>query len=66
MASQDVVDVPEDLRAALAADAQAERAFAVLPRSHKAEYLKWIGEARKPETRARHVGQTIDRLRGGR
>ena len=66
MASQDVMDVPADLRAALAADAQAECAFAALARSHKAEYLKWIAEAKKPETRARRVAETIARLRSTR
>ena len=57
------IEVPADLRAALAADAAAEQAFVALPASHQAEYLKWIGEAKKAETRVRRIAETITRLK---
>jgi uncharacterized protein YdeI (YjbR/CyaY-like superfamily) len=66
MANPDGAEVSGDLLAALRADAEAERAFIALPPSHRVEYLKWIGEAKKPETRARRVSETIARLRRGR
>lgn len=34
----------------------------VLPPSHQREYLKWIEEAKRADTRARRIAQTITRL----
>ncbi len=30
--------------------------------AHKREYLKWIGEAKRPATRAARIGQAIEML----
>ncbi len=49
---EDVTAVPDDLAAALGADATAREAWERLPPSHKKQYLSWIGEAKRPETRA--------------
>jgi hypothetical protein len=57
------VDVPSDLRSALA-EASLSEAFSALSYTHQREYVSWIADARKPETRARRIDQTIDRLRG--
>jgi len=51
-----------DLAAALALQPEAEAAFAKLPPSHQREYLKWIEEARKPQTRQRRIEKTIEGL----
>ncbi|HET6952371.1 MAG TPA: YdeI/OmpD-associated family protein [Acidimicrobiales bacterium] len=59
------VTVPDDLAAALAADAEAGAAFDRLSFSHRREYVTWIEEAKRPETRARRVAGTLDRLRAG-
>jgi len=59
------VDVPSDLAEALAADAEAASAFDRLSFTHRREYVNWITEARKPETRARRVAGTVERVRGG-
>jgi len=56
------VAVPPDLQTALAADAVAAGAFARLAYSHKREYVEWILEAKKPETRARRIRQTVERV----
>ena len=59
------VEVPGDLAEALAADPEAAAAFDRLSFTHRREYVNWITEARKPETRARRVAGTVERLRGG-
>ena len=61
-----VVEVPEDLAAALEADEAAGTAFAGLSYSHQREYTQWITEAKRAETRARRVAQALERLRQGR
>lgn len=38
--------------------------FLSLPPSHRQEYVKWIEEAKKPETRKRRIEQTVVRLLG--
>lgn len=30
--------------------------------SHQREYLKWIGEAKKPETRAKRIAGAVERI----
>jgi hypothetical protein len=57
------VDLPGDLREALAAAGQAE-AFAELSYSHQREYVMWIDEAKRPATRAKRVASTVERLLG--
>jgi Bacteriocin-protection, YdeI or OmpD-Associated/Domain of unknown function (DUF1905) len=60
-----VIEVPDDLAAALAGDAEAAAAFERLAYTHRREYVLWITEAKRPETRARRVAGTLDKLRGG-
>ena len=60
------VEVPEDLAAALAGDRAAEEAFGRLSFTHRREYVQWVEEAKRPETRARRIGQTVERVRAGR
>jgi hypothetical protein len=60
------VEVPEDLAAALAGDRAAEEAFARLSFTHRREYVQWVEEAKRPETRARRIAQTVERARSGR
>jgi hypothetical protein len=57
------VDVPDDLRAALDG-AGLLSAFEALSYSHQREYVSWIADAKKAETRARRIGQTIERISG--
>ncbi len=61
-----VVEVPDDLAVALAADADATAAFDRLSYSHRREYVEWIDEAKRAETRARRISATVERLRAGR
>ncbi len=63
---EDVTTVPDDLAAALTVDATAREAWERLAPSHKKSYLSWIGDARRPETRARRVAETVRRVAEGR
>jgi Bacteriocin-protection, YdeI or OmpD-Associated/Domain of unknown function (DUF1905) len=60
------VAVPPDLRAALQADPEANAAFAKLSFTHRREYVEWIEEAKRPETRARRITGTVDGVRQGK
>jgi hypothetical protein len=59
------VELPADLRQALAGDAGARRAFGNLSYSHQREYVQWIEEAKRTDTRARRVAGTVERVRAG-
>jgi hypothetical protein len=56
------VTVPDDLRAALDGAGLLKR-FDGLSYSHQREYVLWIDSAKRPETRAHRIDQTIERLR---
>jgi len=58
-------EVPEDLRAALREHGAAESFFAQLAPSHKKEYIRWILDAKRQETRDSRVRQTVEKLRDG-
>src|SRR5687768_10686239 len=51
--------MPDDLRDALAANADAQRHFDGFPPSSKKIILQWIASAKKPETRATRVAETV-------
>ena len=57
-----MMDVPPDIRDALAKGAEARRVFDKLPPSREREYLRWIEEAKKPETRSKRIGGMMERL----
>lgn len=59
------VAVPDDLAAALAAEPGAAAAFAALSFSHRREYVTWVEAAKRPETRARRIAGTVERVAGG-
>ncbi len=59
------MQVPADLRAALAGDPEAKAAFAAMSFTHTREYVEWIKEAKRPETRARRIAATLERVRTG-
>jgi hypothetical protein len=57
-----VVEIPPDLGAALAKNPSAQAAFQKLAYTHQREYVNWILEAKRPETRQRRVVQTVTKL----
>ena len=60
------VEVPTELAGALAADAAARSAFDGLAHTHRKEFARWVGEAKREATRDRRVAQTLEMLREGR
>ena len=59
------VAVPADLRAALAAAPEAKAAFAGMSFTHRREYVEWVEDAKRPETRVRRIAATVERVRAG-
>ena len=62
---RDVV-LPDDFEAALARDPKARAAYDELAYSHRKEYVDWITEAKRAETRTRRIEKAIGMLREGR
>ena len=60
-----VVEVPQDLATALAADPAVEAAFAGLATSHRKEFVRWVIEAKREQTRADRVSKTVEMVRAG-
>jgi uncharacterized protein YdeI (YjbR/CyaY-like superfamily) len=54
-------EIPAEFAAELKA-AGLEEFFADCTPAHRREYLKWIGEAKKPETRSARSRQAVTRL----
>ena len=54
-----------DITEALRSNTAALSAFEGLPPSHKREYLNWIDEAKKADTRQRRIAGMIERLTSG-
>lgn len=51
--------MPGDLAAALAGSPAAQSTYDALPPSAKREYLEWVAEAKRPETRAKRIAQAV-------
>jgi hypothetical protein len=60
------VTVPTDLAAAIAADEAAQATFGRLSYTHRKEWVRWVEEAKKPETRATRLTKTVQALREGK
>ncbi len=59
-------DVPPALAEALAQDAAAAATFAAFPASCRRDYCEWIGDAKRPETRAKRLTEAMGWLREGK
>jgi uncharacterized protein YdeI (YjbR/CyaY-like superfamily) len=60
------VEVPAVLTAALKKHAKARATFEAFPPSHKREYIEWITEAKRDETRDKRLETTIEWLEKGK
>jgi hypothetical protein len=60
------VELPADLRSALEGVAAASSAFDTLSFTHRREYVEWVEEAKRPETRARRIAATVERVAAGK
>jgi uncharacterized protein YdeI (YjbR/CyaY-like superfamily) len=52
---------PDDLAAALDADATAATAWSAWAPSHRHQYVYWVLDAKRPETRARRIAEVVRR-----
>jgi uncharacterized protein YdeI (YjbR/CyaY-like superfamily) len=60
------IAVPQDFGAGLAANATAAQCWDGLAPSHRYEYLEWITEAKRDETRLKRINQAIEWLAEGK
>ena len=60
------VEVPEDLAAAVAANPPAQATFDALAPSHRKEWVRWVTEAKRAETRADRLTKAVEALADGR
>jgi hypothetical protein len=56
------VEVPPDLQSALEADPTSQAAFNHLSYTHQKEYVRWIMDAKRDQTRQRRIQQAIEML----
>lgn len=59
-------DLPAELVAALKKNRKARAAFEAFPPSHKREYIDWISQAKREETRQRRLAQAIEWMAEGK
>jgi Bacteriocin-protection, YdeI or OmpD-Associated/Domain of unknown function (DUF1905) len=60
------VTLPSDLAEALREDGPAQSFFESLAYTHRKEWIRWIEEAKKPDTRANRIETTVEALRAGK
>jgi hypothetical protein len=60
------VELPDELRSALDADPGLRSMFEAMAYSHRKEYARWVGEAKRAETRERRLAQAVEMIREGR
>ena len=60
------VVVPDDLSAAIADDPAARDFFDTLAFTHRKEWVRWIEDAKRSETRAKRLQATVDALHAGK
>ena len=61
-----VLEIPDYFMAALRKNKKALATFEAYPYSHKKEYVQWVTEAKRDETRDRRLAQTVTRLAEGK
>ena len=63
---KEAFSVPQDLRAAIDANSAAAATFDGFPPSAQREYVEWVTEAKRDETRAKRLVQTVEWLAEGK
>jgi len=61
-----LIEIPEDLMKELKKDKEAKAFFDKLSYTHQREYVMWINEAKREETRQNRVVKTIEMLKKGK
>jgi hypothetical protein len=58
-----VIEIPKDLMKELKKDKEAKAFFDKLSYTHQKEYVRWVDEAKKEETRQNRILKTIEMLK---
>jgi len=61
-----VIEIPKDLMKELKRDKDAKDFFDKLSFTHRREYVTWISEAKKEETRQNRIVKTMEMLKKGK
>ena len=60
--SNEQAGIPAELAEALSENETAEKILEALPSSHQNEYLRWISEAKRSETRRRRAVKAVEMM----
>ena len=61
-----LIEVPKDLLKVLKKDKEAKAFFDKLSYTHQKEYVRWVEEAKKEETRQNRIVKTVEMLKKGK
>jgi uncharacterized protein YdeI (YjbR/CyaY-like superfamily) len=61
-----LLETPPELKRALEKHKKAAQTFAAFSESCKREYIEWIGEAKRPETRERRLATAMEWIAEGK
>lgn len=61
-----LIEIPKDLMKELKKDKEAKASFDKLSYTHQKEYVRWVEEAKKEETRQNRIVKTIEMLKKGK
>lgn len=61
-----LIEIPKDLMKELKKDKEAKAFFDKLSYTHQKEYVRWVEEAKKEETRQTRIVKTIEMLKQGK
>ncbi len=61
-----VVEVPGELKKAFKTEKEAKAFFEKLSYTHQREYVMWINEAKREETRQNRIAKTVEMLKKGK
>lgn len=61
-----VVELPAELKKAFRTEKEAKAFFEKLSYTHQREYVMWINEAKREETRQNRIAKTIEMLKTGK
>lgn len=65
-AAKPPIEIPSDLAAALKSNPAATKVFTAFSPSCQREYIEWLTEAKREETRAKRLAQAIDMISEGK
>ena len=61
-----VIEIPAALKKAFRTDKEAKTFFEKLSYTHQKEYVTWIDEAKREETRQNRIAKTVEMLKEGK